>query len=263
MMYYDWRFKALAPLHPLELTELSLFDVQNFVNNYAEENSYSSVHGCYVLLKQALDKAVTARLIQINPCTGVELPKHEKKDIDCLSVAEIQQLLSAKIIGYYYPLFCFLLYTGMRVGEALALTYDKIDFRSKIIHVDNSYYRGELSTPKTANGIRDIPLSAEVEKIICTSSPFGLVFKNTLGKMIDYRVLLTAWHRQQATCGFGRMHGLHALRHTFASNLVHNGADPKTVSLLLGHGDVQTTLNFYCHADITQKRETISLLRYN
>lgn len=261
--YYRERFEALKPLYDLELEKLTLFDVQNFINTYQQEHSYSTVRGCFVLLQQAFSKAVSAGFIKINPCDGVELPHPEKQEVDSLSDFELKQLFTCNQRSYYYPIFLFLLFSGMRVGEALALSPSDIDFKNKIIHVDNNFYRGELSTPKTLSGFRELPLTPELEKIICRArSARNILFPNTLGERIDYHVLLTAWHRQQTSCGFIKLHGLHSLRHTFASNLIHSGADVKTVSLLLGHKDIQTTLNFYCHADIKQKRDVISLLNF-
>ena len=262
--YYKWRLHELTPLHNIPLENLNLFDIQNFVNDYSKNHSYSTVKGCLVLINQACKKALSAGLIARNPCDGVELPAAEKKDINCLSEFELQQLFSCSEHGYYYSVFMFLLFSGMRVGELLALQASDIDFKNNIIHISKNFYRGEIQTPKTSQGFRDIPLTNELKKLLPGRfyNYNELVFKNSLGKRIDYHVLLTSWHRQQTSAHFKNCYGLHALRHTFASNLIHNGADIKTVSLLLGHKDIQTTLNFYCHSDIEEKRQVISMLNF-
>ncbi len=262
--FYKWRFEALKPLYNIELEELNLFHVQNFINNYAVGRSSATVKDCFILINQACQKAVNANLIRSNPCDGVELPPHFRKEIDCLSDFEIRQFLSCSDRGFYYPVFLFLLFSGLRVGELIALEAADIDFNKQVIHITKNYYRGEISTPKTESGFREIPLTADLKKLLPERfrAYNEIVFKNSLGHRIDYRVLLTSWHRQQTAAGFIRFHGLHSLRHTFASNLIHNGADVKTVSLILGHRDIQTTLNFYCHADIKQKREVISRLDF-
>lgn len=267
MEYYKQRFAALKPLFDIDIRDLTVFDVQNFINSYSDGRSYSTVRGSVVLLRQACEKAIQANLIRQNPCDGAELPTVKKKEVDCLSDIEVERLLRCDERCCYYPLILFLLYSGVRVGEALALTVDNIDFRKKVIYIVRNQYRGQMTTPKTYNSNRDIPLTADLEKIIRSAVSAGcdynaLVFKNTFGRMVDYHVLLTSWQRQQIACGFKYLHGLHSLRHTYASNLIHNGADTKTVSLLLGHKDISTTLNFYCHSDIKQKHDTVSLLSF-
>lgn len=263
--YYEWRLHELTPLYDIPLDELNLFDIQDFINGYSVGHSHSTVKGCFVLINQACKKAVSAGIIKRNPCDGVELPTFKKKDIDCLSEFELRQLFSCSNHAYYYPVFMFLLYSGMRVGELLALQATDIDFENNIINITKNFYRGEIQTPKTSQGVRSIPLTSELKKLLPGRfrTPDEIVFKNTLGYRIDYHVLLTSWHRQQTSAHFINCYGLHALRHTFASNLIHNGADVKTVSLLLGHKDIQTTLNFYCHSDIEEKRQVISKLNYN
>ena len=265
LKYYEERLLSIGELGFIEFEEVTLFDIQNFINNYAFNHSYSSVKGCYILINQACKKAVSAGIIKRNPCDGVELPTSKKKDIDCLSEFELRQLFSCSDHAYYYPVFMFLLYSGMRVGELLALQATDIDFENNIINITKNFYRGEIQTPKTSQGVRSIPLTSELKKLLPGRfrTPDEIVFKNTLGYRIDYHVLLTSWHRQQTSAHFINCYGLHALRHTFASNLIHNGADVKTVSLLLGHKDIQTTLNFYCHSDIEEKRQVISKLNFN
>ena len=263
--YYSERLLSLKPLYKIQLEDLNLFDIQSLINSMELSGlSYSTIKGSYLLIEQAMKKAISAGLIARNPCDGVELPGKSSKNIDCLSEFELHQLLSCSIKNYYYNVFMFLLYSGMRTGEALGLHWNDVDFKNKVIHIKNNYYRGELSTPKTTDSSRDVPLSDPLLYYLPhRHGTTGIIFKNTLGNYIDYRCLLTSWHRQQSTAGFVNLHGLHALRHTFASNLLHNGADIKTVSLILGHKDIQTTLNFYCHASMSDKRETINKLNYN
>lgn len=265
LKYYEYRFKSLSPLYDIELSVLSIFDIQNLVNAlHSAGLSYSTVKGTYSLLEQSLNKAVSCKLISFNPCIGVELPKKDKHEIDSLSEFEIRQLLVCNSRNFYYPVFLFLLHSGLRAGELIALEWDNIDFKSGVIHICSNYYRGELSTPKTEQGERDIPLTRSLLNLLPDRSDRrgGLVFRNSFSCRIDYHILLRSWYRQQESANFKNRYGLHALRHTFATNLIHNGADVKTVSLLLGHKDVQTTLNFYCHSSLEEKRKVISLLDY-
>ena len=260
--FYKQRLDSLKSMWDIELEELTAFDIQDFVNTYSHSSTYSTVKGSFLLLNQACKKAVSVKLIKANPCDGVELPHAHRREIDSLSEFEIRQLLHCSDRNYYYPVFLFLLFSGLRVGELIALGRDDIDIQNNVIHINKNFYRGELSTPKTNSGFRSVPLSAELRSLLPAQLP-DIVFTNTLGNRIDYHVLLTSWHRQQNSAGFIRLHGLHSLRHTFATNLIHNGADVKTVSVIMGHRDIQTTLNYYCHADIEDERHAMDLLTYS
>lgn len=262
-LFYCEMFKALQPLYDIELDSLDVFAVQQLINSmHASGFAYSTIKHVFELVNQACKKAFACKLIRNNPCDGVELPHAHRREIECLSEFEIRQLLHCSDRNYYYPVFLFLLFSGLRVGELIALGRDDIDIQNNVIHINKNFYRGELSTPKTNSGFRSVPLSAELRSLLPVPLS-DIVFANTLGKRIDYHALLTSWHRQQSGAGFIRLHGLHSLRHTFATNLIHNGADVKTVSVIMGHRDIQTTLNYYCHADIEDERHAMDLLTYS
>ena len=260
--FYEDIRAFLRPLNELDISEIDLFTVQDLINRLKEKGlAYNTIKPCYALMNQAFLKAKKAGIITANPCEGVELPAREKKEIEVLSEFEVKQLVSTGNRSTYYPVFLFLLFSGMRVGEMIALEWNDIDFEKKVIHITRNFYRGELTTPKTEQGKRDIPLTDVLAQLL-PDAAHGTVFRNTLDNRIDYHVLLTAWQRQQTAAHFRNCYGLHALRHTFATNLIRNGADVKSVSMLLGHRDIQTTLNFYCHAGIDAKRDAMTHLSF-
>lgn len=261
--YEDLRI-FLRPLNAVEVSEIDLFMIQNLVNGLHQRGlAYNTIKPCVSLLRRAFEKAIVAGIIKTNPCDGVELPAHDKTEIEILSEFEVKQLVSTRHRSYYYSVFLFLLFSGVRVGELIALEWSDIDLSNRIIHITKNFYRGDLTTPKTNQGKRDIPLTDSLLQLLPDQEEGSkIVFKNSLGCRIDYHVLLTAWHRQQVSANFKNDYGLHALRHTFATNLIRNGADIKTVSTLLGHKDIQTTLNFYCHSGMDEKRDAMTLLSF-
>ena len=264
--FYFNMLKELEPIWNIELDALTVFDLQNCINSLVDNGrSFSTIKHAFSLCEQSLNKALICNIIKNNPCKGVELPSENKKNIEALSTFEIQQLILCKNKTFYYNVFLFLLFSGLRAGELIGLLWDDIDIKNRVIHINHNYYRGELSTPKTQNSFRDLPLTDLLYSLMPRASREKTnqpVFVNTMGNRIDYHILLRAWHRQQDNANFKNLHGLHALRHTFATNLIHNGADVKSVSLLLGHKHIQTTLDFYTHSNIEEKRETLSLLNF-
>ncbi len=262
--FYNNIREVLKPLFEIDLNELNIFIIQDFANQlYEQSYAHSTVKHCVNLISQACRKAITAHLIKINPCDGVELQHRPRPEIECLTPAEISMLRNTEHRSIYYNVFLFLMYTGMRTGEMIALDWRDLDYAKQVIHICRNFYRGEVTTPKTGHGIRDLPLTTQILSTLPRRQLAGNVFLNTMGRMIDYRILLTSWHRQQESTGFPNLYGLHALRHTFATTLIRNGADAKTVAMLLGHADVSITLNYYCHSDLEDKRRALSLLDFS
>ena len=158
--------------------------------------------------------------------------------------------------------------TGMRIGEVCALKWDDIDFNHKIItvkHTVGRIYNCELkltekiySSPKTQNSYREIPISKQlfqslkvVRKI--SNSPF-VVGLSTHSK--EPRAYRDYFSRLLNRLGIPKI-TFHGLRHTFATRCIESQCDYKTVSTLLGHSNVATTLNLYVHPNLNQKKRCI------
>lgn len=255
----------LSMLYQTELEDLSVLVLQNAVNRLSGYSASVIRRSCG-LLRRSLDKAVAVGQLPAHCMRAVEAPRGKPaQQIQALSDFEIMQLYSAPMSerGFYYPLFMWLLHSGMRVGEALALDHSDID--RDVIHIRRRVYRGEfVLQPKTAAGVRDLPITAELRTLLrgCGTTD-GLVWRNSRGEAVDYRRLLASWHSLQNRIGYVRSYGLHVFRHTFASTLYRRGADIKTLSVLLGHSRVGVTYDIYCHVTHEQAAETMKLLRYH
>lgn len=197
----------------------------------------------------------------------------EKPEFQVLTVGEQKRLMSFlkshfsfRNLGLYICL-C----TGMRIGEICALKWSDISIRSKTICIRRTiervyvidggrkYTKLIIGTPKTASSIRDIPVSGDLLKVL--KSLIGLVndasfvLTNT-EKPLEPRIYRHYYKRFMSKLNMPAMK-FHGLRHTFATRCIESNCDYKTVSSILGHSNVSTTLNLYVHPDMGQKRRCI------
>lgn len=158
--------------------------------------------------------------------------------------------------------------TGMRIGEVCALKWEDVDFAQKIITVNHTVGRiyncksksteRIHSSPKTKNSYREIPISRQLFQALRTvrklsQSPYVVGTSTQSKEPRSYRDY------------FGRLLKrlniphlvFHGLRHTFATRCIESQCDYKTVSVILGHSNVATTLNLYVHPNLNQKKRCI------
>ncbi len=163
------------------------------------------------------------------------------------------------------------LFTGMRVGELCALTYDDIDLDELVIHVNKTMQRlsvedGDSKTviridsPKSDCSKRAIPFSPKLADIIRPFYKPGAFFlTGDKEKFIEPRTMEGRFARILDKCGLDRVN-FHTTRHTFATRCVEKGMDPKTLSELLGHSSVAITLDRYVHLTMSHKAESVRLI---
>ena len=205
-----------------------------------------------------LDQAVIDGTIRHNPAREVRLPKglpRSKRNAPCDDDIQIILGNTHKQFGLF-PLV--LLCTGMRKSEALALTWDDIDLDRGIIHVTKSieYPDGNtpsLKAPKTAAGVRDVPIPDILREHLHPSE--GIVFKQKEynghpgGGYMSCRAYETAWKRYCDETGLRCT--AHQLRHATATILYEAGADELQAQRILGHANPQTTRDIY--TDLRQR----------
>lgn len=158
---------------------------------------------------------------------------------------------------------------GLRLGEICALKWEDIDFRNKTLHVcrtvqrlkaDQDHKKTKLveGTPKTACSMREIPLPDYLVNILKKFCGQGIyVIKGD--SPMDPRTYQNKFQFYLREAGVKSTH-FHTLRHTFATNCINNGADAKSVSELLGHANVNVTLNRYVHPAMDVKRGVLDSL---
>lgn len=162
------------------------------------------------------------------------------------------------------------MYTGLRIGELLALKWTDIDFQNKIMSVNTTscdisfgkkMYHIE-DTPKSESSLREIPLTNETLSLLKGLKEYQknnsqYVVSRSTGKQIKTRAYQDSFSRLLKRLNI-RHYGFHSLRHTFATRCYKLGMDIKTLSELLGHSSPAVTLKIYVHTDIETKRFALS-----
>lgn len=155
---------------------------------------------------------------------------------------------------------------GLRIGEVCALKYKDINLKTKTIKINNTVQRvydsfsktTEIieSTPKTKNSRRELPLTDEILSLINKKQDNNFYLLNNKSTPIEPRTYRKFYCRiiKKLKLEYVNFHGL---RHSFASLLITNGTDIKTVSELLGHANVSTTLSIYTHSNLDAKKKAI------
>ena len=194
----------------------------------------------------------------------LETPQEKKKDDveeKFLENSECKKLLAEITNETHRDLTLFLLLTGCRIGEALALTVKDIDLRERVVHITKGLYSAKkiVTTPKTGSSIRDVYIQDELfllckklqkqAKINSLRQNCDLLFQKN-GDFLSYRT----YERNLMTAGqnsLGRRVTPHMLRHTHASLLAEKGVEIGTISRRLGHESSQITRQIYLH--VTKK----------
>jgi integrase len=223
-----------------------------------------TIAGALATLGSILRYALRRGYITDNPLRRLERgerPRPIARPQRALGQDEIAALL-AGCPTRYRLLLATALYTGMRVSELLALTWDDVDRAAGVVHVRAQLSRAQHGhparrvPPKTAAAIRDVPLVdqlrcllAEHRRVTPFDRPGDYVFVTAKGTPHGHRnVERRALQRAAANAGIAPAPQFHALRHTFASRLIIDlGLDVAQVSRILGHASVTTTLNVYTH----------------
>lgn len=203
--------------------------------------------------------ALKNRLISVNPCNYVTIPPNAPKcEKTALTEEERHKIETCNNKRAWIPVF--MIYTGLRRGEATALTWSDIDLDNKLITINKSYdfKEGETKTPKTKSGIRTVPIPDKLIPILKEKKSKGFVFTTQKGE----RMTETSWKRLQQTVSHssGVNFRWHQLRHTYASILYSAGVDILTASKILGHSDVKTTMSIYTHLEESRKKLSIDKL---
>lgn len=204
------------------------------------------------VLNMIFNKAIIDGAIMYNPCSAIQLPKGlPKKKRDIPTEKEFEIVENSE---WLFPFF--LLYTGCRRGEALAVTYEDINWEKKIIHINKAVgFKGNIpyiKSTKTEAGCRDVvlldKLAARLDK-----SKKGLIFPNPKGEMWHESMLTRKWHQWQKKNNTTVT--AHQLRHGYATILFEAGLEAKDAQYLLGHSTIAMTQDIYTHIRQTRQDE--------
>lgn len=255
--------------------EVEESDVQKFVFEKLEQGlSQKTIMDILIVLKMILKFGVKHRYLS---CREIEIKFPTQRENEGLEV--LSHSNQRKIMDYIEKNFTFknlgiyiCLSTGLRIGELCALTWDDIDEDNGVILVrktiqriyviDDVKKRTELiiDTPKTKNSIRDIPMTSDLIKII---KPIKKIVNNEYYvltndiKPTEPRTYRNYYKRFMKKFDIPDLK-FHGLRHSFATRCIEGKCDYKTVSVILGHSNISTTLNLYVHPNLEQKKKCIN-----
>ena len=276
-----------------QLGNIHSTDIQKLINSKTDTLSYSSIKKIYQLLNACFRYAVTSRDLTFNPMDSVIMPKEavlakKTKEVPILTPVEAEKLYEASKqtfstgnirfrYGYAYIL---ILNTGLRCGEALALTWDCVDFAKNTIYINKSVERTKnrsgksenktlriIGETKTKSSNRTIPLNARAKEALLFYKTLqekeGLqteyVIATNTGQIVQNGAFQNMLNRMLKQLDIPHV-GIHSLRHTFATNLIHSGIDVKVVSKLLGHASVSITYNTYVHTSMDDAISAVQAL---
>lgn len=280
---YQYLIKThiIPELGKVKISKISTLMVNDFLNKKLQSGrldkkgglSSSYVRSMMLIINATLEFAVREQMRgQLN--TPIYKPALRKQELKILSIKEQKRFEAC--------LFCqtdetklgilISLHMGLRIGEVCALTWENVDFKERILRIRSTVSRviGEsetkgshlvVDTPKTKASIRDIPIPSVLMTVLekmnrCACSDFVISDKATFlsPRTFEYR-----FHKLLDECGIPSIN-YHALRHTFATRCIEVGMDVKTLSEILGHANVSTTLNTYVHSSMELKRDQMEKL---
>lgn len=288
--YETYINKHIAPfIGKIKLQDLRANTLQGFYNDKLKGGrldgtgglSPKTIKNIHNMIHKALDQAYKNGLTSQNIANAVTLPKVTKKEMRVLTLDEQTQLLKLCNNNNNGIFIVLALATGMRLGEVLGLKWEDIDYINKLLTVKRTVNRLKnydanistktaivINTPKTETSARVIPLnditikylkSFEVyqkEKFLKLGlhlSKDNFVFTNSLGNAGEPKTYQETFNKLIKQANIDGVH-FHCLRHTFATRALENGIQAKTVSEILGHANISTTLDLYSHILIETKR---------
>lgn len=249
--------------------------VQAFVLHKIESGlSTKSVKDILIVLKMVMKFGVKKEWMTYYEWDIKYPPSSENKVLDVLSVTNHR-----KILNHIQSHFTFMglgiyisLSTGLRIGEVCALKWSDINVTDGILTVNRTIERiyiieGEkkhtelvINTPKTKNSCREIPMNKELLGML---KPLKKVVNDDYyiltndERPIEPRTYRNYYKRLMEKLDIPKLK-YHGLRHSFATRCIEVGCDYKTVSVLLGHSNISTTLNLYVHPNMEQKKRCIN-----
>jgi integrase len=249
------------------LSSITTEDIDSFYNLKLDEGYNTNyIRKMHQLLHQAFNQAVKWKKIAYNPAAEADPPSIKKEEMKIWALNELQKFLNECKNERNYITFVLAVYTGMRRGEILGLKWSDIDFDKKIIHVNRSlaYVPNKgyvLTTPKTKNAKRQIPISDHVIKELLIHKTNQEEWKQRLGTAYEDNNLVICTEMgtvqdprnisrvMSRLCELSRVTPIrfHDIRHTHASILISSGVDIVKVSARLGHANPKITLEIYAH----------------
>lgn len=273
------RVHVLPHFGSMPLGKIRPAHVEAWVTLKATELAPSTLHVVFTWMRRVLADAQRAHLIVSSPCDGIELPEKRPREVQPLTLDQIDGLLE----NMPDHLRCAVLvsaWSGLRSGEVLGLRRHRLDLlgrrdtdgrrRAPSIFVVEQLQALSgppvLVPPKTKRSERRVPIPRVLVDGLAAhlqqhpTEPEGFVFRTLKGDPIRRARFNESWNRAVIAAGLPAGTYFHDLRHTYASLLIHAGESVKTVSARLGHASAVETLETYAHLWPDSDEHTVTVL---
>lgn len=273
--YANYKMKADKHILPefgrLRYDKLTVQPVHSFIEKKLENGLSAKYVSDIIIVFKSMTKYISRVHGFRNPLADVVLPKVAKTEMKLLTESQQKQLCSYLLNNLNNTSVCVLLslYTGLRIGEICGLKWSDIDFEKNILTVRRTVQRIRIDehgtklivdTPKSRTSQRSIPILAfimDILKRFKSSDNLYILSGNT--KVNEPRTLQRRFKSMLKKADLPSVN-YHSLRHMFATNCIRAGFDVKTLSEILGHAAVETTLNRYVHSSMERKTQCMNLL---
>lgn len=279
-----------TPIAKMKIQDISIIDINTTLSSLTNYSN-SSINKVNILINNTLDYAVLNKVIPNNPYKikgAIIKPKSNKKDkiIEALTIDEQKALVEElnKSNDEYKDILLIALYSGMRIGEILALSAEDIDLKNNLIHINKSItktmeYITIGDTTKTYSGTRDIPILPQLMYVLKRyNNRIGLLFTNK-GRLIQpttinshfkkickdagIKVYITKKKKDNKYVNLKTSSvNTHMLRHTFATRCIESGMSAIVLSKILGHKSIEITLDTYTSVFNKYTEEEIQKVTY-
>ena len=275
------RYKLIVEQHikdkigGMELNDLSPLILQPLITELLQCGnkktgkglSASSVNAVISVIQSSLKTAHFLGLTKEYTADKLKRPKLKEKPVECFSLTEQKMIEQAILTGKKDKLYGIILclYSGLRIGELMALQWSDIDFEKGILTVSKSCHDGKgglvIDEPKTATSRRVIPLPKQLLPMMKalkrrSVSPFVV---SASGNSVSVRSYQRSFELLLKKLKIPHKR-FHSLRHTFATRALECGMDVKTLSEILGHKNPTVTLNRYAHSLMEHKADMMNRL---
>lgn len=231
-----------------KVTTIKRGEVREYAAMKLQKLTPKTVRNYLGVLRGIFNLAIEYDIMQENPADKISLPQQEKTEVQPFTPEEMQRLIDAA--GDWFKNFLAVsFYTGMRTGEAIGLMWSDIDFERKEITIRRSIRRGKITTPKTAKGVRTIPMFDVLvpylkEQRVASKSLF--VFVNQEGDHLKGAdSMRKKWKRICSKAGV-EYRKLYATRHTFITSMLRSGrVSIMELAQLAGHANTEPIMKNY------------------
>lgn len=269
-----------------KIAEIEKREIVKIQQDLAKTLKPTTVNITLVQLKSIFNDAVAEGIIVKSPAAGVKPLKTDEKASEtyhrALTEDEQALFMQEARTEWLFELIALLLCTGMRVGEATALTWNDIDYKNNVIHVTKTISRTEkgsymIGTPKSKTSTRDIPINAGIKEILKSqkekqSGIYGnitsidqKIFVNLYGGMVFNasvnKAITNTLKRLEAAGKHIEHFSAHALRDTFATRYIEQGGSPQVLKTILGHRSLAMTMDLYSHVLPNTKQQEMDNIK--